>query len=130
LAAGFSIEEVGPRLDDVVRLSRSSAVCVDGCVRGRVTTIDPNFGNVWTNITRELLERGSLEREDTLNVQIGTHRYQWPLANTFSDVAKGRPLIYFNSRDRLAFGINQGSLAEAIEVARGIDVSITHPRGE
>ncbi len=124
LAAGFPVNQVGPRIDDIVHLSRCDTACIDGSIYGKVTIIDKNFGNLWTNITREILQSGGLGKEAVLGVQIGDVRYKWSLVKTFADVPKGRPLAYFNSRDRLAFGLNQGNLAKQIDAVRGLDIRI------
>jgi S-adenosylmethionine hydrolase len=126
LAAGVPLQEVGPSVDDIVRLPDISdpPVVSDGQITGRITLIDVNFGNVWTDISEKHLVAAGLESAEQVRVRIQGDVHEWPLARTFSDVPAGAPLVYYNSRNRLSFALNKGNLAERIAVQRGTPVEI------
>jgi S-adenosylmethionine hydrolase len=127
LAAGVPPGQVGPprELSSLARLMTPSAACGEGEVLGEVSRIDRAFGNVWTNIPLELVERHVTDGPaDLLSVHIDGQRFQWPLRRTFGEVAEGEPLIYVHSRGLLAFGMNQARLAEQFHVAVGQPVTV------
>jgi S-adenosylmethionine hydrolase len=127
IAAGRPLAEVGPRRDDIVWLPdhEPTVVQTDGKVRSRVSLIDKNFGNIWTDVTRDDLSAAGLADSARLRVSIDGDTEEWALVRTFGEVAPGARLAYFNSRERLAFATNRGNLAEEIKAARGLTVEIT-----
>lgn len=129
LSAGTDIGAVGPRLrpEDIVRLPYTQAQRVDQGVRGEVVRIDRPFGNVWTNVPWDLV--GDLPNSgDRVGVRLGSSAgppLEVPFCRTFAEVKRGEPLLYANSRGRLALGINQASFAERWSVATGDAVLFT-----
>ncbi len=131
LAAGrITFEEVGQKLPrEVVRLPYAKARFEHGAVYGTVEILDEPFGNVWTNITREVFGRLGVAIGQKVRVRIEHagrvvfHRVV-PFVHTFGDVPVGEPLLYFNSLERVALAINQGDLARTFGVAAGGDWSV------
>jgi S-adenosylmethionine hydrolase len=116
LAAGVAPETVGRARASLERIKyRPPSVSGDGAVSGEITVIDKNFGNVWSNITRELFVEAGADSSGAVEVTIGEQRIVFPLVATFGEVAAGEPLAYFNSRDRFALALNRGNLAETLE---------------
>lgn len=126
LAAGVRPDRVGPRRDitSLVWLPTNRATTVDGVVHGEVSRIDRAFGNVWTNIPLDLVQREAGGDVDLLLVSIDGHQFEWPLQDTFGQVEAGEPLAYVNSRGRLAFGMNQASLASRYQIAIGQPITV------
>jgi len=100
---------------------------------GMIPVLDPNFGNVWTDLPTELLDAAIQETCVTpseppppfsIRVRI-THEgrvfFEGTLGylSTFGEVPKGEPLAYRNSLGNLAFALNQGSFAERFHVGSG-----------
>jgi S-adenosylmethionine hydrolase len=127
LSTGHPVHEVGPARQDLVWLSaETESVTVGaGTVSCRVSLVDKNFGNVWTDISRDDLARAGLAHATTLRVRVGDETDDWPLVATFGNVPDGGRLAYFNSRNRLAFALNKRDLAEEIKINRGASVEIT-----
>jgi S-adenosylmethionine hydrolase len=125
LAAGVSPEDVGPRRDEIAELPfRRPELNGDGGLVGEIAVIDKNFGNVWTNIPLDLCRRAGILDAPALELEVGGRRYRWPFRKTFGEVGEGEPLAFFNSRDRLAFALNQGSLAERIGDVKGLEIHV------
>jgi S-adenosylmethionine hydrolase len=126
LAAGVLPGRVGPprEVNSLTRLSTSDPILENGEVRGEVLRID-RFGNVWTNISLELVEiLATGVRVDLLMVGINGHRFEWPLRQTFSQVPAGEPLVYVNSRSQISFAMNREFLADRYGISRGQPVTV------
>jgi S-adenosylmethionine hydrolase len=87
------------------------------------------FGNVWTNIPKSLLDELHVALGAPLHVRIfhGEHLVDdavAPYARTFADVPVGSPLVYVNSLLNLAVALNQGNYAAAHKIDSGLDWSI------
>ena len=114
LAAGVPIEEVGPALDfsGIVRLSRTEPAETEDGVRGEIVRIDKNFGNVWTNLPSTMIADPEALLGKRLRLELDGAVLELPFCTTFGEVATGEPLVYVNSRGKIAFGVNQGSFVE------------------
>jgi len=126
LAAGTPFEDVGPVVEDWVKLELPEATQEDSQLVGEVVGIDRPFGNVWTNVPGDWLPRQLKDRE--LVVQVGELEFTLPLVATFGDVPPGEPLLYVNSRGRLALALNRGDFAATHEVTTGAEVRVTVPQ--
>lgn len=132
LAAGvISYEEVGPKieLDQMVVLEMPEAVLEDGVIYGNIDILDVRFGNIWTNIDRELFKKAGIEYGDTLEVTIEknndtVYKNLIVFARSFADRRLGEPLVFVNSIDKLGLAINQGSFADAYHIRAGVNWKI------
>lgn len=116
LAAGVALERLGPRLDRILLLPERSASLKDGALIGEVGYVEDPYGNVVTNIPRELVEKAGLKIGDVLSVAIGETKIILPFKKTFGDVPEGKPLAVFHSRGLLSFSLNMGDFAQAYRV--------------
>ena len=131
LAAGvISFEEVGRLLPpEVVSIPFQDAVLSGDEIRGNIPIKDIQFGNVWTNIDRELFRKLDIEPGTELRVRIRNRDElvldaRIPFMNTFGAVGIGEPLIYLNSLNDVSLALNQGSFVEAHGIDSGPDWSI------
>jgi hypothetical protein len=128
LASGvITFTEVGPdRGREIVRVPYQRAVFEKGALRGGIPILDIQYGNVWTNIDRETFLQLGVDKGEQLDARIlvnGELRAQVVLtyADTFSGVAVGEPVLYFNSLGNVSLAINQENFAEQHDVASGPD---------
>ncbi|MEE8042433.1 MAG: S-adenosyl-l-methionine hydroxide adenosyltransferase family protein [Pseudomonadales bacterium] len=135
LASGqIAFNEVGPRLAaSVVKIPYRHAALVDATVEGTIPVLDPQYGNVWTNIGRGLVETWGLRVGDHVQLTIlrgdeGVVTLELPYVQTFGDVPMGEPLLYFNSLERLAIALNQGDFAARHGVGSGSQWRVTLTR--
>jgi S-adenosylmethionine hydrolase len=126
VAAGVPLDRVGPRLpvDRLVRLPSPRPTVHETGASGQIIRIDKYFGNVWTNIIVDMLDGGGDLVGRRLAVELDGRQYEWSFRRTFGEVELGAPLAYMNSRGQLAFGLNQGSLAERCLIDRGMPVTV------
>ena len=111
LASGWDWTEAGPPVTELVRLKPSVAIVGRSGVTGEVIALDDPFGNLITDITEGQFRGLGYRLGDRVAVQIGTRRFQFPYVRTFADVPVGKPLLYIDSRGRVAFSLNERDMA-------------------
>lgn len=127
LAAGvISFQEVGPEVEvsDLIRLPHHQAEVVQGAISGNVDILDSRFGNLWTNIPREMLFAQEIEYGNHLEVTISNnysivYQNEIQLGESFARSRVGDPILFINSLDKLGIAINQGSFANAYHILSG-----------
>jgi S-adenosylmethionine hydrolase len=137
LASGqLPFDDVGPLQTGYVELPHEQAMQSDGRVSGGIPVLDPQYGNVWTNIPAALLDTLHVHVGDRLRLTIwegGVQRAALTLvyAHTFGDVPVGDPLLYLNSLGMVAVALNQKNFAATYGIASGPAwrVELTAERG-
>ena len=61
---------------------------------------------------------------DTIAVRVGDREFTLPFVKTFSDVPKGRPLLYIDSRGRVGLAVNQGDFSRVYNLRPPLPVFI------
>ena len=122
----IAFEEVGPELniDDIIELTKSEASFENGLISGNIDILDVRFGNLWTNIDRDLFIKADVNYGDLLEVTINNngrqvYKNKMTFGRSFADSRLGEPLLYVNSVDKLGVAINQGSFANAYDISTG-----------
>lgn len=126
LAAGvISFEQVGPVLPkQVVAIPYQKAVLENKKLKGTISILDIQYGNIWTNIGAGLVKQLNPSLGDTLHVAIyhkNNRAYEGdaPYCQTFGVVAIGKPLSYLNSLLQLSFALNQASFSDVYKIESG-----------
>ena len=133
LAAGvIDFTEVGKKInvEEIVQLHTPKAKAANGVITGVIDILDIRFGNLWTNISRELFVEAKVEYGDLLEVTIENNNRQvyknaMTYGKSFAENRLGEPLVYVNSVDNLGVAINQGSFAKAYHIGTGANWRIT-----
>ncbi len=126
----ISFEEVGPLLDrPLIQLPVQPPEFKNSELRGMIPVLDPNYGNVWTNIPKKLFIE-SFSKQKTFLLKIkrkGKTVFSGtlPLSETFASVPQGQPLLYFNSLLNLAVALNQGDFAKKHHIGSGPEWTVT-----
>ena len=125
-------EEVGPTIhkDDIIQLTKPEPSLDDGVITGNVDILDVRFGNLWTNVDRQLFTDAEVEYGDLLEVTINNngrqvYKNKMTFGRSFADIRLGEPLLYVNSVDKLGVAINQGSFANAYHISTGVSWKIS-----
>lgn len=113
VARGVSMDDVGPKIKDLIQIDFDKSEIVDGEVRGAVIRNDP-YGNLITNIKPEDLTALGMTLHDSVKITIGKTTYEAPVKNTYGDVAKGERLVLVQSMGFVECAINMGSLSKVI----------------
>lgn len=129
LASGIiTYEEVGPTysVEEIVVHEILKPTISQGKAEGIFEICDPNFGNLWSNISvDEFLEKG-FQYGDLLNITI-RHKeevvYQdiVPFAKSFGFVKQGEAVIYNNELMKVSIAICMGNFREKYHVDFGHD---------
>ncbi|MFZ2509237.1 MAG: S-adenosyl-l-methionine hydroxide adenosyltransferase family protein [Steroidobacteraceae bacterium] len=131
LAAGvITFEQVGRELpNEVVTIPHQAPRFDGGVLYGNVHTHDRNYGNIWTNIDRDVFGMlqvgiGELLKVEFLNGDKTVLNLTLPYVTTFGSVQPGKPLLYLNSLDSVSLAINQGSFADLYQIGSGPEWTI------
>lgn len=116
----------------VYTLSYQKANLANGKLKGNISILDIQYGNLWTNIDQESWKNFNQipHTKNELLVQIYHLQKQvytgtMPFENTFGGVSVGMPLAYLNSLMHVAVALNQGSFANKYHIQAGNDWNIS-----
>jgi hypothetical protein len=125
LASGqVAYEDFGKTYSDYQVLSYPFAQVSSSKLSGILEIIDPNFGNVWTNIPTVSLEKLGLKSGDQIKVTI-IHEDKVILTqilsagSTFSTVPLNSPVLYNNELGYLGLALNQNDYRAQFKVHFG-----------
>ena len=128
LAAGvITYEQVGMKLpNEVVQIPYQQAVKEGNGLKGTISILDVQYGNIWTNMGGSLFNQLGLKYGDVLHAEIfhkdeKVYSGDMPYCQTFGAVDKGKPLAYLNSLLQLSFALNQSDFAKTYSVESGND---------
>lgn len=131
LASGkISFQDVGPVLKSpVIKLPYQKAQLTNSQLEGTVVAIDPNYGNVWTNISKSLIKEAGLQANQEYQVKIYHNKIEQYsdkiiLQHTFGQIPVGKNLMYLNSLSCLSLAINQGSFVKKYDIGSGPEWTI------
>lgn len=126
LASGkITFEEVGPKLDTpIVKIKYQKPYVHNKTLMGTVVVLDPQYGNLWTNIDSKLAKQYGISTGGNYRVRIFDQNKKvfekiLPYQHTFGQVNKGSSLIYTNSLLNLAIGVNQDNFSTKYHVKSG-----------
>jgi S-adenosylmethionine hydrolase len=117
LARGDDWRAVGPLVGAPVRIELPVAKARPDGLHGEVIALDGRFGNVVTNIAAAEFATLGYAIGERVRVAIGSREVVLAFARTFADVPPGEPLVYIDSRERVALALNRGSFAQRFGVA-------------
>ncbi|KAB8138923.1 S-adenosyl-l-methionine hydroxide adenosyltransferase family protein [Gracilibacillus oryzae] len=133
LAAGvIKFDEVGQLVseEEIVSLPFQEAELTEGTIKGAIDILDVRFGNLWTNISREMFQQLQINYGDNVEISIENDSRQvynnmMTFGRSFASIHTGEPIVYVNSLDNMAIAINQGSFAKAYNIGTGASWRIT-----
>lgn len=110
-------------------LPHEAARVQEGAALGGIPALDPQFGNVWTDIDARLLDLAGVRLGDSVEVALsrgGVEHYREvvPFVKSFGVVAAGERLLYLNSLLRAALAVNCASFAARYDVQAGRDWTV------
>jgi S-adenosylmethionine hydrolase len=125
LASGdLQFDDIGPSLPEITRLEVHHAKALEDRVVGSIPVLDVNFGNVWTNIPKSLLEQVGVNFGDHVQVvikhnELERYREVVPFVHSFGFVPHGERLVYVNSLLHASLGMNCSSFAAHYGISSG-----------
>lgn len=124
LAAGWDWTQAGPEVTSLVKLELKAAKLTPRGIEGEVIGLDDPYGNLITDIREADFAQLGWKLGDRVPVRLDGRRRDIPYVRTFGDVPEGRPLLYIDSRGRVALALNQRNLARTWSVLPPAAVSI------
>lgn len=106
LLSGLGLEDIGLPREDLKEKAGFRPVVESGMIKGTVIYID-SYGNVITNITRELFEQYRKDRSFTIYFRSEEYEIS-EISESYSDVPEGEKLAIFSSSGHLEIAINKG----------------------
>jgi S-adenosyl-L-methionine hydrolase (adenosine-forming) len=103
-------------IEKIVRLDVKPAKLEAAGLSGEVIATDGPYGNLITNIEATLFAELGFHTGDFVHFTVAGKFYTMRFVHTFSDVPRGQPLLYIDSRGRLAIAVNQGNAASSLHV--------------
>lgn len=132
LASGLiTYEEVGPsyEVESIIEHKIYEPTVENNYVQGIFEIIDPNFGNLWTNIKLKEFNNAGFNYRDVLNVKIsfkGELKFDQKVLfeKSFGFESIGEPIIYNNELMKIALAVSQGSFSDNYNISFGPDWTI------
>ncbi len=132
LAAGqISFEELGPEypVEEIVKFSVPVSKVKNGLVEGYFEIVDPNFGNMWSNILVSDFEQAGFNYGDVLVLKVihcgeTVLEKEMPYERAFGNVKKGEPLLYTNELLHISAAISEGNMLDEYGLGFGPDWKI------
>jgi S-adenosylmethionine hydrolase len=120
----LQFDDIGPILPEITRLEVHHANALEDRVIGSIPVLDVNFGNVWTNIPKSLLEQVGVNFGDQVQVvikhnELERYREVVPFVHSFGFVPHGERLVYVNSLLHASLGMNCSSFAAHYGISSG-----------
>lgn len=136
LASGIiSYEEVGQKYDlsEIRRLDLKEPEVKDDCIEGIFEIMDPNFGNLWTNIPVSLFLNNGFDYGDQIETVIYHHdeevfRRKLYFYKTFSMAEDHSVMIYHNELNKIALAEVVGNMAYDYNLGYGPDYRVVFKR--
>lgn len=115
-----------PQDDTLAPEPRASAMTLaKGAGRAAMTQRNPLFGNITLDFQASDFAQLGIARGNTFTLEFGGKRVPVKLGATYSDVARGQYVAFFDAEDRLLVAINYGNAADALGIKPGDVASVT-----
>lgn len=124
LAAGWDYTLAGPEVQELVRLTPRVATVTDKGIDGEVIGLDDPFGSLITDIPGEEFKKLGYNYGDRITLLLNKKPFMLPYEKTFMDVAVGEPLLYVDSRGRMALALNEKNFSQVNKILPPVPISI------
>lgn len=111
---GINFDEIGPTIDDYVKIDLDDVIIDEKYIQGKVLHID-SFGNIITNIKKQLLQN-KCEFDNILNFFINRKKYRIKFVKSYDFVEKKELLSTIGSSEYLEISINQGNASKELNI--------------
>jgi len=121
LAAGREFREIGPRIEDFVRLQLPKPTIKNGVIVGQIIHRD-RFGNLITNIEEENLRE--IEAGKRIMVELKGRKREIKIQPSYGYGGKGELLATIGGTGFLEISVNQGDASEHTGAGKGSEIRI------
>jgi S-adenosylmethionine hydrolase len=124
LAAGWDFTLVGPVVPQLVHLTSKVSITTDKGIDGDIIGLDDPFGSLISDIPSDDFKALGYKVGDQVTVLLNKKPFTLPYLKTFMDVPVGNPLLYSDSRGRMALALNQGNFSQVYKITPPATISI------
>jgi S-adenosyl-L-methionine hydrolase (adenosine-forming) len=123
LSKGIPADEIGTRIDEIIRLVNYQPEIDGETIHGNIIHID-GFGNVVTNITYDTLAKIEVSSETRFKLTVDEKEYTAPYVRRFSAVKEGELLCLVAGGGYLEISVNQGNAANRLGLSVGAEITL------
>ena len=122
IANGWSFEEFGPQITDIVKPEFTQVIRRGDSLEGEILHVD-DFGNIITNIhSRDIV----VLRESVIQVEfLQQPPRQMKISTTYADAYPQKPIAIIGSHSYLEIALNQGNAAAEFSVKAGDKITVS-----
>ena len=124
LAAGWDYTLAGPTVQELVRLTPRVATITDQGIDGEIIGLDDPFGSLISDIAGDEFKKLGYNFGDRVTVLLDKKPFTLPYQKTFMDVAVGDPLLYIDSRGRIALALNERNFSQVHKITPPVALAI------
>lgn len=124
LAAGWDYTLVGAEVQQLVRLTPRTATITDKGIEAEVIALDDPFGSLITDISSDEFKNLGYKVGDRVTILLNKKPFTAPYTKTFMDVPVGDPLLYVDSRGRVALALNERSFSAVNKITPPVPIFI------
>ena len=124
ISLGISLDKIGKQIHDyIIPNYASPKIICKNKVEGLIIHID-SFGNIITNINKDIIEKIGLNYYDNVRIIIGNHELITKFLPSYGYAKEGDFLTLIDSENFFEISINKGSAARILKVNTGDKVII------
>jgi S-adenosylmethionine hydrolase len=124
LAAGWDYTLAGPALQELVRLAPKVATITEKGIDSEIIGLDDPFGSLISDIPGDEFKKLGYNFGDKVTVLLDKKPFTLPYQKTFMDVPVGDPLLYIDSRGRVALALNERNFSQVHKITPPVALSI------
>ncbi len=122
VAAGESVERLGPRISDAVVIPIPRPRVTETCIEAEIVHVD-RFGNLITSIDAATLAQWSKHAGSRLAVEIAGRRIDG-VSTAYASAQPGELLALVESSGHIEIAVREGSAAQTLAAGRGAPVTL------
>jgi len=117
LSKGFSYKDLGKRVSKIKEIDLPKPIrSPGGVLKGEIIYVD-GFGNLITNINRDMIDR-LREKSENLVIVVGRRKLN-KISNSYADVGVGDVVAILGSSGYLEISVNHGSARDVLNLKKG-----------
>jgi S-adenosylmethionine hydrolase len=112
LAEGWDFTMAGAVVPQLVQLTPKVSATSENGIEGDIIGLDDPYGSLISDIPAEEFKKLGYQLGDKIILQLDKKPFSLPYVKTFMDVPVGEPLLYVDSRGRMALALNQRNFSQ------------------
>ena len=128
LAKGAELAELGPPIDELVRLQPPEPIRQAGKLVGQILCVD-HFGNIMLSLPAQNDYFGARDKS-LVTFSSGGVEFSLPFVETYSDVPPGQLMLLEGSQGFLEIAARDGAANQMLRLREGAQITLSIPSGQ